>query len=48
MFILLTAAVWLENQFHRWSLVKWGRKIDSFHPDAEMLHLTIAVNIWDF
>lgn len=48
MFILLTAAVCLENEFHRWSLFIWGRKTGSSHLDAEMLHLTIAINTWGF
>lgn len=48
MFILRTAAVWLKNEFHRWSLFIWGRKIGSFHPDAEMLLLAIAINTWVF
>lgn len=47
MFILLTAAVWLKNEFHRWSLFIWGRKIGSF-PDAEMLLLTIAISTWGY
>lgn len=47
MFILLTAVL-LKNEFHRWSLFVRGRKIGSFHPDAEMLHLTIAINTWGF
>lgn len=47
MFILLIAAVWLKNEFHRWSLFIWGRKTGSF-PDAEMLLLTIAINTWVF
>ena len=47
MFILLTAAVWLGRWISDgpWS---WGKKTGSFHPDAETLHLTTAINIWVF
>lgn len=48
MFILRTAAVWLKINFTDGPCLYGEEKRGSFHPDAEMLLLAIAINTWVF